>query len=151
MRTLRPTARSSRHSSGFVSLLCQVGRGRDAVGIVEEVVDAAGEVAFEVADGFAFGFAVGALSGEVDGGAWIGADADDCEHVEGAVESSVAAGVEAVAVGASGGDGDWGAAGEAGELGVGAKAVDPGDLADEFGREEHADPGFGQQLRRDLL
>jgi hypothetical protein len=87
-----------RHSSVLVSLLCQADGGWDAVGFVEEVVDAADEVAFEVADGFAFGFAVGALFGDVDGGAGVLADADDGEHVEGAVEASVAAWVQAVAV-----------------------------------------------------
>ena len=66
------------------------------------MVDAADEVAFEAADRFAFGLAVGALFGEVDGGAGVVADPDDREHVEGAVEPAVAAGVEAVAVGASG-------------------------------------------------
>jgi hypothetical protein len=62
------------------------------------VVDAADEVAFEVADCLAFGFSVGALFGEVDGAAWVVADADDREHVEGAVEPAVAAGVQAVVV-----------------------------------------------------
>ena len=57
-----------------------------------------GRGGFEVADRFAFGFAVGALFLEVDGGAGVLADADDREHVEGAVEASVAAGIEAVAV-----------------------------------------------------
>jgi hypothetical protein len=62
------------------------------------LVGAAVEVTFEVADRFAFGLGVGALFGEVDGGAGVVADADDSEHVEGAVEPPVAAGVEAVAV-----------------------------------------------------
>jgi hypothetical protein len=65
---------------------------------VKEVVDAADEVAFEAADGFAFGLAVSPLLGEVDVGAGVVGDADDGEHVEGAVESAVAAGVQAVAV-----------------------------------------------------
>jgi hypothetical protein len=115
------------------------------------VVDAAGEVAFEVADRFAFGFVVGSLFLEVEGGAGVLADADDREHVEGAVEASVAAGIQPIAVGSSPGDWDRGAAGEAGELGVCGEAVDPGDLADELGGQEHPDPGFGQKLRRDLL
>ena len=36
-------------------------------------------------------------------------------------------------------------------MGVGGEAVDPGDLADELRGEQHADPGFGEQLRRDLV
>jgi hypothetical protein len=52
------------------------------------------------------------------------------------VELAVAAGVQAVAVGASGGDGDRRVAGEAGELRVGGEAVDVGDLADELGGEQ---------------
>ena len=65
---------------------------------MKEVVYAADEVAFEVADRFAFGFAVGALFLEVDGGAWVVSDTDDREHVEGAVQAAVAAGIQAVAV-----------------------------------------------------
>ena len=82
------------------------------------MVDAADEVAFEAANGFALGLAVLALPSEVDRGSRVPADADDREHVEGAVEPAVAAGIEAVAVGSSRADGDRGAAGEAGELGV---------------------------------
>ncbi len=41
----------------------------------------------EAADRFLFGLAVRALFGEVDGGAGVVADADDGEHVEGAVET----------------------------------------------------------------
>lgn len=51
------------------------------------MVDAADKVAFEAADRFALG--LGALLGEVDGGLWIVADADDGEHVAGAVEPTV--------------------------------------------------------------
>ena len=56
------------------------------MGVVQEVIDAAGEMAFEAADCFAVDLAIGALSGEVDGGAGVVSDADHSEHVEGAIE-----------------------------------------------------------------
>jgi hypothetical protein len=63
---------------------------------------------------------------------------------------AVAAGVKAMAVGAAGGDGDGGASREAGELRVAGEPVDPGDLADQLGRDQDAQALLGQQLRRDL-
>ena len=81
-----------------MSLLCQADRGCDAVWVAHEGVDAADEVAFEAADRFLVGLAAGALAGEVDSGAGVHADADDREHVERAVQASVTAGVQAVAV-----------------------------------------------------
>ncbi len=50
----------------------------------------------------------------------------------------------------SGGDRDGGASGEARELRVAGEPVDPGDLADQLGRDQHAHACLGQQLRRDL-
>jgi hypothetical protein len=79
--------------SKIVSPLCQADGGWNVVGVVKEVVDAADEVAFEVADRFLFGLAVGALLSEVEGGARVVAEPDDCEDVKGAVEPTVAAGV----------------------------------------------------------
>ena len=61
-------------------------------------------------------------------------------------ELAVAAGVEAVAVGASGGDGDRCAAGEARELRVGLEALDAGDLADQLGRDQYPDSLLCQEL-----
>ena len=60
------------------------------------------------------------------------------EHVERVVELTVAAGVEAVAVGPSGGDRDRRASGDARELRVAGEPVDPGDLADQLRRDQHA-------------
>ena len=122
----------------------------DAVGVVEEVVDASDEVAFEAADRFSVRLAVAALFGDVDRGPGVVEELGEREHVEGVVELAVAAGIEAVAVGASGGDRDRRASGEPRELRVAGEAVNPGDLADQLGGDQHPDPSFGQQLGRDL-
>jgi hypothetical protein len=119
-------------------------------GVSEEVVDASDEVAFEAADRFSVAFPVAALLGEVDRGPGVVEDLGEREHVEGVVELAVAAGIEAVAVGAFGGDGDGGASGEARELRVAGEPVDPGDLADQLGCDQHAHARLGQELRRDL-
>jgi hypothetical protein len=74
-------------------LLCQADGGGDAVGVFEEVVDAADELAFEAANRFLVGLASGTLFGDVDGGRRVVAELDDCEHVKGMVELSVAAGI----------------------------------------------------------
>ncbi len=71
--------------------------------------------------------------------------------MERVVELSVPAGIEAVAVGPSGGDGDRGASGDARELRVAGEPVDPGDLADQLRGDQHAEAVLGQQLRRDLF
>src|SRR3954447_7401825 len=83
---------------------------------LEQVPDAAGEVALEAADGFAAGLAVGLPAR--GGGGRFGVDAafGDREAVQGAVELAVAAAVEAVALGSSGGGGDRCRASGAGEL-----------------------------------
>ena len=62
----------------------------------------------------------------------------------------VAAAVEAVAVGASGGDRDGCAGAGAGEGGVGFEASGAGDLADQFRGYERAHALLGEQLRRGL-
>jgi hypothetical protein len=66
------------------------------------VVDAADEVAFEAADRFSVALPVGALFSEVHRGPWVVEDLGEREHVERVVELTVAARVEAVAVGPSG-------------------------------------------------
>jgi hypothetical protein len=53
----------------------------------------------------------------------------------------------AAGVARAGGDGRD--AGGAGELGRGGEALSAGDLADELGRDERAELGLGEQLRRD--
>src|SRR3954468_2573095 len=139
-------------------LLCQgeaavgdvaVDRHGDRVAGVEEVwwrleesPNAAGEVALEAAQGFAAGLAVGLLAREVGGGLRVQAALGDGEAVQRAVELAVAAAVEAVAVGASGGGGDRCRAGEPSELGVGREALDAGDLADQLRGGQHAAPGL---------
>ena len=71
------------------------------------------------------------------------------EAVERAVELAVAAGVEAVAIGASRGRGDRRGAGDAGELGVAGEACDAGDLADQLGGGQRAAAAVGEQPRRE--
>ncbi len=78
-------------------LLCLSSRQRRAV--LEESVEIAGEVALEAASGFAAALAF--LDAPVDvcdrGG--VGVASGDQDHVQGAVEPTVAAAVEAVADG----------------------------------------------------
>ena len=71
-------------------LLCQ-GRAR-----FECVEDGAGEESFEAADCFAAGFAFGLFALEVSACARVVARLGDRDPVEGGVELSVAAAVEAV-------------------------------------------------------
>src|SRR5436190_23991358 len=78
------------------------GDGGRWVGL-EEVPDAADEVALEAADGLAAGLALGLSAREVGGGLGVEASLGDGEAVQGAVELAVAAAVEAVALGVSGG------------------------------------------------
>src|SRR5689334_12979903 len=102
---------------------------------------------FETSDRFAVGLAAFALSGDVQGGLRVKPDLADGEHVNGVVELAVAAAVEAVAVGASGGHRDGGAPGDARELCIAGEPVDASDLADQFGGGDHAEPALGQELR----
>ena len=124
------------------------GDGGRGVGL-EEVPDAAGEVALEAADGFAAGLAFGLAAGEVGGALGVQAALGDGEAVQRAVELAVAAVVEAVALGSSGGGGDRRRAGGAGELGVGGEAGDVGDLAEQLGGGQDAAAAFGEQPRRE--
>lgn len=80
-------------------LLCQADGLRDAGWVGEESVDPAHEVAFERSDGFALGLAARALASEVDGGFGVVDELADREHVEGVVELTVSAAIEAMAVG----------------------------------------------------
>src|ERR1035437_7665028 len=132
-------------------LLCQADGDRDAVGVVEEVVDASDEVAFEAADRFLAGLPVAALLGDVDRCPRVVEYFGEGEHVERVVELTVPAGIEAVAVAPSGRDRDRGASGDARELRVTGEPVDPGDLTDQLGRDQHAEALLCQQLRRDLV
>jgi len=74
----------------------------------------------------------GAVWGDVGRGLRVVENLGEGEHVERVVELTVPAGVQAVAIGASGGDGDRGASGDARELGVAGEPADPGDLADQL-------------------
>ena len=73
------------------------------------------------------------------------------EHVEGVVELAVAARIEAVAIGATGRHRNRSASGDARELRVAGEAINPGDLADQLGGDQHAETSFGQQLWRGLF
>ena len=74
---------------------------RDAVGVAEEVVDAADEVAFGAADRFSVALPVAALFGEVNRGPRVVEDLGEREHAQRVVELTVPARVETVTVGAS--------------------------------------------------
>jgi hypothetical protein len=108
-------------------------------------------VPFEASDRFAVGFAAFALSGDVEGTLRVTTDLADGEHVDGVVELAVAAAVAAVAVCASGGHRNRSASGDARELRIAGEAVNSGDLADQLGGDDHADPALCQQLRCDPL
>ena len=77
-------------------LLCSV---KGAVGGLQESVEVSGDVAFEGADRFAAGFAFADAAVDVVDGAWVAAGAGEGDGVDGVVELSVAAAVEAVAGG----------------------------------------------------
>jgi hypothetical protein len=136
----RDGPRAGRSSAG--------GDGGRGVGL-EEVPDAASEVALEAADGVAAGLALGLPAREVGGRFGVQAAFGDREAMQGAVELAVAAAVEAVALGSSGGCGDRCRAGGAGELGVAGEAGDAGDLAEQLGGGQDAAAAFGQQSRRE--
>ena len=101
---------------------------------LQEPVDGADEVALEGSEGFAAGLAFGLFAIEERLGRGVVACFVEREAVERAVELAVAAGVQAVAVGASGGCGDRGGSGQPRELGVAGEASDAGDMADQLGR-----------------
>ena len=112
---------------------------------LREPVDAADEVALEGSEGFAAGLAFGLFAIEERLGRGVVASFVEHEAIERAVELAVAAGVQAVAVGASGGCGDRGGSGQPRELGVAGEASDAGDLADQLGRGQRPAAGVGRQ------
>src|SRR4051794_40318223 len=103
-------------------------------GRLEQVPDAAGEGSLEASDGFAVGLAFGAFAFDVGLGLGVAARAGNGDAVDGGVELSVAAAVEAMAVGLARADRDRGDAAGPRELGVAGEALRAGDLADELGR-----------------
>src|SRR3954469_23005299 len=105
--------------------------------------DAADEVALEGSAGFAARLAFGLFALEEGLSFGVVAGLGERESVERAVELAVAAGVEAVAVGASRGRGDRGGAREPCEFGVVGEACDAGDLADQLGRDQCPAAGVG--------
>ena len=118
LSTARPSA-TVRHSLPEPRrLLCQADGVGDAVGVLEEVVDAADELSFEAANRFLVGLASSTLLGDVDGSRRVMAELDDREHVEGVVELAVAAGISAVAIGTSRGNRDRCAPRQPGDLRV---------------------------------
>ena len=104
--------------------------------LLEEPVEVAGEVALEAAVCFAAALAVADSSIDVGDRRGVSSSARDEDHVQGAVESSVAAAVEAVADRLSRGGGKRCAAGEAREGGLASDpaGVRPGD--DQLGGDD---------------
>ena len=73
----------------------------------------------------------------------MAAGAGDGDAVDGRVELSVAAAVEAMAVSLARADGDRSDPTGAGELGVAGEALGAGDLADELGRRQRPEARLG--------
>src|SRR5262245_31170778 len=90
---------------------------------LERSVEGACEVALEAADRLAHALALARLALDVGDRRRVVLAAADDDRVQRTVELAVPAGVEPVAVDASGGGGDRGGAGEAGERGLGAEAA----------------------------
>jgi hypothetical protein len=118
--------------------------------VLEESVEVAGEVALEAAGCFAAALAFLDATVDVSDRWRVGSAAGDEDHVQRAVESAVAASVEAVTDCLSGRGGDRGAAGEACERGFASDpaAVRPGDQ--DLRRRERTDTGLLEELRRQL-
>src|SRR6266508_6913415 len=116
--------------------------------MLEQSVEAAGEVALEAAVCFAATFAVADASIDVGDRRLVCASAGDEDHVQGAVELAIAAAVEAVADRLSRRSGDRCAASEASEGGLASDpaGVGPGD--DELRGRERSDARLIEQLRR---
>lgn len=101
----------------------------------------------ERAQRLAAGLAFRAAAGDVVSGWRVHARLGERDDVDGGVGLAVAAAVEAVADGPSGGSLQRSDAGELRELRVGAEAVDAGDLGEQPGGVDDADAGNGQQRR----
>src|SRR5215218_4542795 len=123
---------------------------RDGRGGLEQVPDASGEVALEAADRVFGALALGALATDVVLCFAVAAQAGDRDAVDRCVDLAVAAAVEPVTAGVAGADRDRGDPGGPGELGVRSEPLRAGDLADQLGRGQRAEPGLGQQVRGDL-
>ena len=80
---------------------------------------------------------------DVGDGGRVAAHPGDGDDVDGAVELAVAEAVEAVAVGAAGGDGDSRGAGEHAEGGFAVNASGVGPGQQDLGGEQGAETGFG--------
>jgi hypothetical protein len=92
-------------------------------GVLQESVEAAGEVAFEAAFGVFGGEALVGSAGDVGLGGVVCAGAGGDDHVQGAVEFAVAGVVDSVAGGVAAGGGYGCGAGEVGEGGFGVDAA----------------------------
>src|SRR5215218_959975 len=123
---------------------------RDGRRGLEEVPDASGEVALEAADRVFGALALGALASDVVLCFAVAAQAGDRDAVDRGVDLAVAAAVEPVTAGVAGADRDRGDPGGPGELGVRSEPLGAGDLADELGCGERAEPWLSEQVRRDL-
>jgi hypothetical protein len=99
-------------------------------------------VAFEAADGVAVGLAFCAFAFDVGAGFWVAAGAGNGDAVDGGVDLSVAAAVEAVAVGLAGADRDRCDAAGPSQLRVAGEALGAGDLADQLGGGQRTEARF---------
>jgi len=98
-RFLKPWARRRVFSMTPLNLLClssRTGARRGCRGGVEVSVDLAREVSLEASPDLAQGAALGGASIDVCAGAWVHAHAPDDGHLQGAVETAVAAAVDPV-------------------------------------------------------
>ena len=119
--------------------------------VLEEPVEAAGEVAFEAAVCFSACFAFADPSFDVRDRGFVDSAAGDEDLVHRSVELSVAAAVESVADRLSGGGGDRGDAGEPGERGLASNPAFVGPGEHDLGREERPNAGLVEELWRELL
>ena len=103
VRFLNPSAVPRRCSSLPLNLLCLSSPGELILsGGVEAAVDVAGEVALEAATDLPEGAPFGGTALDVGAGSRVHSHAGDDGHVQGAVEASVAAAIDAVSNGVAG-------------------------------------------------
>jgi len=114
---------------------------------VELPVDDVGEPSLEAPERFSPGLAFGPFAGEVVGGAGLVAGLGDGDHVEGPVQSAVAAAVEAMPVGSAGGRRDGGGAVACGERSGRSEPADVADFAQDAGGVQMADADDAGQGR----
>lgn len=95
------------------------------------MVDRVGESTLEAAQGLGAGLAFGSLLLHIDLGFGIPRCLGSRDYVDGAVDAAVASSIEAVTIGASGGDGDRSSAIAGSEVVLGGEASDVADFAND--------------------